>query len=114
LAPSPAATIHGADDPGTDQQVQLACTCRFRYEARAGAAAASELRMLDADERPLRLGRQIDVAQSVSSTTATIANGSSPELEVSDAAPWLELRAGNRVVERVPVRLERGEANIVR
>ena len=103
-----------AADSGADLETRLACTCRFHYEAGAGAVAPTALRMLDADENALRLRRQLGPGRSTSSTVSAIEDGRTPELEVSDAAAWLELRTRTHVLRRVPVQLNRNQPNVLR
>ncbi|MCB9884320.1 MAG: carboxypeptidase regulatory-like domain-containing protein [Planctomycetes bacterium] len=105
--------LRAADD-GTDLRVQLACSCRFRYEDSSRGTKATTLRMLDRDERPLHIIRRLEAGRTLGSTSAAIEDGRSPELEVNDTATWLELRAGREVVAKIPVRLERGNVNVLR
>lgn len=101
-----------ADDPGVDLLIRLVCICRVRFEARATAADA--LRILDGDDRPLRLTRQLGEGRSEGGTDVAIVEGRSPELTVSDAAAWLSLSRGREVVQRVPIKLYRGEPAVLR
>ncbi|HEX6811582.1 MAG TPA: carboxypeptidase-like regulatory domain-containing protein [Planctomycetota bacterium] len=101
-----------AEDPGADLRIQLACLCRFRYEALPGAAAARSLRVLDANEKGLRITRQIGENSTESRTWYEIASGRSPDLMVSDAAAWLSLQFGDGSEKRVPMQLLRGQVTI--
>jgi hypothetical protein len=103
-----------ATDPGADLRIKLACMCRFRYEALPGVAAALSLRVIDANEKPMRITRQLEKGSSESNTSYAIVNGRSPDLMVSDTAAWLLLKTGDGSQRRVPMPLSRGDITIVR
>jgi len=103
-----------ADDPGVNLQIRLACLCRFRYEALPGVATAASLRVLDANEKPMRITRQLGQGSTESNTSYAIENGRSPDLMVSDTAAWLLLQTRDGHQRRVPMPLSRGDITIVR
>ena len=103
-----------ATDPGADLRIELACMCRFRYEALPGVAAAVSLRVIDANEKPMRITRQLGQGSSESNTSYAIEHGRSPDLMVSDTAAWLLLQTGDGGQRRVPMPLSRGDITIVR
>ena len=103
-----------ATDPGADLRIKLACMCRFRYEALPGVAAASTLRVLDGNEKPMRITRQLGQGSSEINVQYPIENGRSPDLMVSDTAAWLLLQTGDGHQRRVPMPLSRGDITIVR
>jgi hypothetical protein len=103
-----------ADDPGVNLQIKLACLCRFRYEALPGVAAALSLRVLDANEKPMRITRQLGQGSTESNTQYSIENGRSPDLMVSDTAAWLLLQTADGHQRRVAMPLSRSDITIVR
>jgi hypothetical protein len=103
-----------ADDPGVNLQIKVACLCRFRYEALPGVAAALSLRVLDANEKPMRITRQLGQGSTESNTHYAIENGRSPDLMVNDTAAWLLLQTADGHQRRVAMPLSRGDIAIVR
>lgn len=103
-----------ADDPGDDLLVTLHAMCRVRCLRGPSGAAVDSLRVLDARNGAMSMTSRIGPGQTRRSPrTAWAEEQAAIEFAVSDAAAWLVLEADRSEIGRVPLRLRRGEEQVV-
>ncbi len=103
-----------ANDPGDDVLVRLGMLCRFRVEPDPDAIAPASFRVLDAQQQPLRLTRQVMKETQRALRIRIAPDDPWRDMTVSDEAAWLLFEVAEREVRRVPLQLRRGELNVVR
>jgi hypothetical protein len=102
-----------ATDPGNDLLITLSSPCRFRCEPAANLPAPTTLRVLDEHQCPLRVGHEVRPGHSTGGLRLAMpALGG--EFQVSDRAAWLVFEVDEQEIRRLPLRLRRGEATLVR
>ena len=95
---------------GEDLLVVLGCECALRFEPAPGLPAPTAIRVLDQDDKALRIERQIDVGTTEAGSRLAIPAGSSPVvLRVGDSACWLVRECEGHGERRVRVWVQRGE-----
>ena len=94
--------------------IRVSRRCELRVDRPAGAAAAVEFELRDADGEVVATRRR-EVGRVVQLERAPLQDGRSEVLTASDAAVELVLfDAGGQIVARLPIRLDPGERTIIR
>ncbi len=102
------------DEQGQGIDVLLETNVKFRFEANAGHESVDCLELLDGTGEVLRMTLQVREGVTKGLKRASVVEGSSPELMVSDKATTMRLFRSGKIVSEFSVRILPGAVQLIR